>query len=144
PSDIYKALQQNNVVAAVGSTKGTNVALALKADADLHSVHDFQQLVIRANGNAIVGFGDVATVELGSESYASSVTFNGKQATFMGIEVAPDANSLDVIARVHQVLDNQIFPQLPEGMSGDVPYDGTEYIQDSIDEVVKTLIEAVV
>ena len=144
PSDVYKALQQNNVLAAVGSTKGTNVALDLKADTDLHSVHDFQQLVIRANGSAIVRLGDVATVELGSESYASSVTFNGKQATFMGIEVAPDANSLDVIARVHQVLDNQIFPQLPEGMSGDVPYDGTEYIQDSIDEVVKTLVEAVV
>src|SRR5699024_5525619 len=81
PSDVYRALQQNNVLAAVGSTKGTNVALDLKADTDLHSVHDFQQLVIRADGNAIVRLGDVATVELGSESYASSVTFNGQQAT---------------------------------------------------------------
>jgi multidrug efflux pump len=142
-SDVYAALQQNNVLAAVGSTKGTSVALDLKASTALNDAQAFRRLVIRSQGNAIVRLEDVADVELGSESYASSVTFNGKMATFMGVEVAPDANALDVIRDVREVLENEIFPQLPEGMSGDIPYDGTEYIQDSIDEVVKTLIEAV-
>lgn len=144
PSDVYTALQQQNVLAAVGSTKGTNVALDLKAGTDLNTAEQFKRLIIRSEGNAIVRLGDVADVELGSESYQSSVTFNGKKATFIGVEVGTDANALDVIAEVRKVLENQIFPQLPQGMSGDIPYDGTEYIQDSIDEVVKTLVEAVV
>ena len=144
PSDVYAALEQNNVLAAVGSTKGTNVALDLKAETDLNDVAGFRRLVIRAQDNAIVRLEDVADVELGSESYAASVTFNGQKATFMGIEVAPDANSLDVIAEVRKVLEDEIFPQMPEGLEGNIPYDGTEYIQDSIDEVVKTLVEAVI
>ncbi|HEX5678117.1 MAG TPA: efflux RND transporter permease subunit [Alcanivorax sp.] len=143
PSDVYGALQQNNVLAAVGGTKGSNVALDLKAATDLNTAEEFKRLIVRSEDNAIVRLEDVADVELGSESYQSSVTFNGKQATFMGIEVATDANALDVIAEVRNVLEEQVFPQLPEGMQGDIPYDGTEYIQDSIDEVVKTLIEAV-
>jgi len=143
PSEVYGALQQNNVLAAVGGTKGSNVALDLKAATDLNTTEEFERLIIRSEDNAIVRLEDVADVELGSESYQSSVTFNGKQATFMGIEVATDANALDVIEEVRGILENEVFPQLPEGMAGDIPYDGTEYIQDSIDEVVKTLIEAV-
>ncbi|HAB06088.1 MAG TPA: multidrug efflux protein, partial [Alcanivorax sp.] len=143
PSEVYGALQQNNVLAAVGGTKGSNVALDLKAATDLNTTEEFERLIIRSENNAIVRLEDVADVELGSESYQSSVTFNGKQATFMGIEVATDANALDVIEQVRGILEDEVFPQLPEGMAGDIPYDGTEYIQDSIDEVVKTLIEAV-
>ncbi len=131
PSEVYGALQQNNVLAAVGGTKGSNVALDLKAATDLNTTEEFERLIIRSEDNAIVRLEDVADVELGSESYQSSVTFNGKQATFMGIEVATDANALDVIEEVRGILENEVFPQLPEGMAGDIPYDGTEYIQDS-------------
>src|SRR5690606_4307317 len=74
---------------------------------------------------------------------STSVRFNGQKATFMGVDVAPDANSLDVIKAVREVLDNQIQPQLPEGLVMSIPYDSTEYIQDSIDEVIQTIIEAI-
>ncbi|HAD64163.1 MAG TPA: multidrug efflux protein, partial [Alcanivorax sp.] len=84
PSEVYGALQQNNVLAAVGGTKGSNVALDLKAATDLNTTEEFERLIIRSEDNAIVRLEDVADVELGSESYQSSVTFNGKQATFMG------------------------------------------------------------
>ncbi|MDX1804102.1 MAG: efflux RND transporter permease subunit [Alcanivorax sp.] len=144
PSDVYGALQANNVLSAVGGTKGSNVALDLKANTDLNNVDQFKRLVIRAKGDAIVRLEDVADVELGSESYSTSVTFNGQMATFMGIQVAPDANSLDVIKRVRDTLNKEIFPALPEGMVGSIPYDSTEYIQDSIDEVVSTIIEAII
>src|SRR5699024_10448045 len=60
----------------------------------------------------------------------------------IGIEVAPDANALDVIQAVHKVWNEDIIPELPEGLYADIPYDSTEYIQDSINEVVKTIIEA--
>jgi len=144
PSDVFRAIQANNVLSAVGGTKGSMVAVDLKAATDLNDLEQFKRLVVRASNNAIVRLEDIAEVELGSESYATSVTFNGKMATFMGISVAPDANALDVIGDVRGVLENDIFPQLPEGMRGDIPYDSTGYIQDSIDEVIKTLIEAVI
>lgn len=143
PADVYAALKANNVLSAVGGTKGTMVAVDLKANTDLQSVDDFKRMVVRAKGTAIVRLGDIAKVELGSESYSTSVRFNGQKATFMGVDVAPDANSLDVIKAVRDVLDTQVQPQLPEGLVMSIPYDSTEYIQDSIDEVIQTIIEAI-
>lgn len=143
-SDINQALQRNNVLSAVGSTKGHMVAVDLSAATDLSTVEDFEGLVIRSEGDTIVRLKDVAKVELGSESYNTSVTFNGKSATFMGIYVLPDANTLDVIAKVREAFHSEIIPQLPEGLHADIPYDSTRYIQDSIDEVIKTIVEAIV
>src|SRR5690606_15497982 len=85
-----------------------------------------------------------ADVVLGSENYGTSVRINGESATFMGIFVSPDANSLDVIADVRALWDNEIVPQLPEGLVATIPYDSTEAIQDAINEVVSTIIEAVI
>ena len=79
---------------------------------------------------------------LGSDSYGTSVRINGGDAaTFIGISVAPDANSLDVIKAVRKVWDNEIIPQLPQGMHDSIPYDSTEAIQDSINEVIRTIVE---
>ncbi|MCK0536812.1 efflux RND transporter permease subunit [Alcanivorax quisquiliarum] len=141
-ADVYRALQANNVLSAVGATKGALVSIDLTAETDLQTVAEFEQLIVRESGGAITRLRDVADVELGAESYASSVSFGDQAATFIGIEVAPDANALDVIRDVRVVWDNDILPELPEGLSADVPYDSTEYIQDSINEVVKTIIEA--
>jgi multidrug efflux pump len=142
-SDVYRALQRNNVLAAVGATKGTMVAIDLTAETDISTPEQFKALVIRTEGDAIVRLGDVADVVLGSENYNTSVFFNGQNATFMGIEVSPDANALDVIAAVRAVWESQIVPQLPEGLQASIPYDTTPYIRDAIREVVTTLIEAV-
>ncbi|MCH9691633.1 MAG: efflux RND transporter permease subunit [Gammaproteobacteria bacterium] len=143
PGDVSTALRQNNVLSAVGTTKGTRVAMDISAATDISSAKDFRRLVVRADGDRIVRLEDVSEIELGSESYTTSVSFNGSKATFFGIQVAPDANVLDVIKRVHKKLDNEIFPQLPEGIKAHIPYDSTEYIQDSINEVIKTIIEAI-
>ncbi|WP_237068708.1 efflux RND transporter permease subunit [Microbulbifer guangxiensis] len=141
--DVSAALRANNVLSAVGRTKGTMVTVEISADTDIATEDAFRQLVVRADGDRIVRLGDIAEVELGSESYESSVTFNGRSATFIAVEVAPDANALDVIRAVRAKLEQEIFPQLPQGMIGEIPYDSTEYIQDSINEVIKTIIEAV-
>ncbi len=143
-SDVYTALRSNNVLSAVGSTKGQMVSVDLTARTDLRTPEEFRQLVVREQNGAIVRLSDVADVELGSENYGTSVQFNGEAATFMGIFVSPDANSLDVIKAVRETWDNEIIPQLPEGVDGNIPYDSTEYIQDAIDEVITTIIEAVV
>ncbi len=143
-SDVAAALQSNNVLSAVGSTKGQMVAIDMTARTDLRNADEFRQLVIREQDGAIVRLGDVADVMLGSENYGASVRINGEAATFMGIFVSPDANSLDVIRNLRVLWDEQIVPQLPEGVTATIPYDSTEAIQDAINEVVSTIVEAVI
>ncbi|OYW92191.1 MAG: multidrug efflux protein, partial [Alishewanella sp. 32-51-5] len=143
-SDVSAALRGNNVLAALGSTKGQMVAVDLNAATDLRSAAEFEQLIVSSDGAAVVRLRDVATVELGAESYDSSVSFNGLAATFMGIEISPDANALDVIAEVRKVWDRDIIPQLPQGLDADIPYDSTEYIENAIDEVVISIVLALV
>ena len=143
-SDVFGALQSNNVLSAVGSTKGSLVSVDLTAQTDLQTAEEFEQLIVREEGGAIIRLEDIADIELGAESYATTVTFGDQAATFIGIEVAPDANALDVIQAVREVWDTDIIPELPEGLSGDIPYDSTEYIQSAIDEVLTTIVEAVI
>lgn len=143
-SDVSTALSSNNVLSAVGSTKGQMVAIDMTARTDLRNAEEFRKLVVREENGAIVRLGDVADVVLGSENYGTSVRINGEAATFMGIFVAPDANSLDVIKDVRKLWDSEIIPQLPEGIKATIPYDSTESIQDAINEVVTTIIEAVI
>lgn len=143
-SDVDAALRNNNVLSALGSTKGQMVSVDLTARTDLRTPDEFRELVIREQDGSIVRLGDVADVVLGSENYGASVRINGQAATFMGIYVSPDANSLDVIKAVRKVWNADIIPQLPEGVVGTIPYDSTEAIQDAIDEVISTIIEAVI
>lgn len=142
--EVHEALRRNNVLSAIGSTKGSMVSVGLTADTDLTTADEFRALVVRTEGDAIVRLGDVADVVLGAEDYNTSVSFNGKNATFMSIEVAPDANSLEVIDDVRAVWDGDIVPQLPEGLEARIPYDATAYIRNAISEVIQTLVEAVV
>jgi len=143
-SDVMQTLRANNVLSAVGRTRGQMVAIDLAADTDLRSVEEFEQLTVRSDRGAIVRLADIAEVELGSESYDSSATFNGMAATFIGVEIAPDANALDVIAQVRQVWNSEILPQLPDGLDANIPYDSTEYIQNAISEVMMTIALALV
>ncbi|OOF22037.1 multidrug efflux protein [Salinivibrio sp. IB574] len=141
-TDVIAALRSNNVLATLGRTKGQDVAIDLNAATDIHDVKQFEDLVISSDGQSVVRLSDVATVELGAESYQTSVNFNGLDATFIGIEVSPDANALDVIEAVNQVWDTDITTQLPQGLSAYIAYDSTEYIDNAIDEVVISIILA--
>ena len=140
PSDVRDALAKNNYLAALGRTKGSMVSVNLVANTNLQSADEFRQLVVKEQNGVIVRLGEVADVELGAENYDEDVRFNGQTATFMGVWVLPTANSLDVIKRVRAVIP-EIRAQLPAGMNVDIPYDSTEYIQNAIEEVLKTLSE---
>jgi multidrug efflux pump len=142
-SDVNAALASNNYLAAVGSSKGQAVTVDLTTDSNLHTVDEFKQLAIKQANGAIVRLQDVAKVELGSDSYNFNVAFSGKRSVFIGIKVAPDANVLDVAKRVRDAFP-EVQKQLPSGLTGEIVYDGTEFVNSSITEVVKTLIEALV
>ena len=100
PSQVRQALASNNYLAAVGQTKGSLVQVNLTANTDLSSVREFKQLVVRQKNGSVVRLGDLAEVVLGAEDYDTSVNFSGQTAVFIGMWALPNANSLDVIARV--------------------------------------------
>jgi multidrug efflux pump len=139
--DVYSAMAANNYLSAVGSTKGDMVAVDLVAGTDLHTLDEFRKLVIKKDGINIVYLDQVASVSMGSEDYNTNVAFSGKKSVFIAIKVAPQANLLDVAARVRAAVPD-IQQQLPVGLSGKVVYDSTKFITTSINEVVATLLEA--
>jgi multidrug efflux pump len=140
PSAVHDALASNNYLSALGRTKGSMVSVNLVANTDLRTADEFRDLVVKEENGVVVRLGDIADVVLGSENYEEEVRFNGEAATFMGVWVLPTANTLDVIRAVREELP-LIEAQLPAGMKVGIPYDSTEYIQDAIDEVLRTLGE---
>src|SRR6184192_3488815 len=140
PSAVRDALSKNNYLSALGKTKGSMVSVNLVANTDLQTAEEFRQLVVKQDKGVVVRLGEIADVVLGAENYDSDVRFNGQNSTFMGIWVLPTANSLEVIGRVREAMKD-IQAQLPSGMTGGIPYDSTEYIQNAIREVFKTLTE---
>jgi len=140
PVQIRQALSANNYLAALGHTKGSYMQVNLSANTDLNTVQEFKDLVLRAENNAIVRLSDVADVVLGSESYDDEVRHSGETTTFMGVWPMPNANTLDVMRLVRHELD-ALRAGLPKGMSAEIGYDATEYIERSIAEVMKTLGE---
>ncbi len=141
-SEVLARVREQNVLSAVGETKGAYVRIGLKANTDLRSEDEFRQLVIRSDGESVVRLGDVARVELGSETYDYGAGWDGDPATFIGIEVRPEANVLEVIDEVNAIWPS-ILAALPEGLEGQIGYDSTIYIRDAIAEVRSTLLEAV-
>jgi multidrug efflux pump len=140
PGQVRSALSRNNYLAAVGSTKGSLLQVNLTANTDLHTADDFKKLVVREDKGNLIRLSDIADVVLGAEDYNTEVRFSGQKAVFMGIWVLPNANSVEVIKRVRTEME-QIQKELPTGMTGQIAYDATAYINDAIHEVVKTLID---
>src|SRR2546423_5439203 len=140
PSTLRDALARNNYLSAIGSTKGSMVSVNLVANTNLKTPEEFRQLVIKNENGVVVRLGEVSDVVLGAQNYEQDVRFNGETATFMGVWVLPTANSLEVIKQVREAIPG-IQSQLPTGMKVGIPYDSTAYIQDAINEVLRTLTE---
>jgi multidrug efflux pump len=141
PADVSNALAANDFISAAGRTKGNMISVDLTAETGLHTVDEFRNLILKSQNGAIIRLGDVANVTLGAESYDTSVGFDGKEAVYVGIKVAPSANLLTVIKNVRQAF-TPIQQQLPEGLNGEIVYDATKYVNAAIHDVVKSLIEA--
>ncbi|MEO7599325.1 MAG: efflux RND transporter permease subunit, partial [Opitutus sp.] len=140
PSEVRAALQANNALAAVGSTKGSMLRVSLVANTDLKNVEEFKQMVVAQKNGVIIRLQDVAEVVLGAESYDQEVRFGGKTATFMGIWVLPTESTIEVIKRVREVMPD-IQRGLPAGLEATIAYDATKYIDDALHEIVHTLLE---
>lgn len=140
-TEVTAALEANNYISGLGTTKGRLVEVKLAAATDLNTVEEFKDLIVKNVDGAVIRLRDIATVSLGSDDYDSKSSFNGKSAVYIGIQVATSANLLTVIGGVKKLLP-EIIADLPTGISGAVLYDATEFVNSSIDEVIRSLVEA--
>lgn len=141
--DVNEAVRKYNFLAAAGEVKGQYVVTSINADTELKTPEAFAAIPLKTQGDSRVLLGDVARVEMGAESYNAISSFDGIPSVYIGVKGTPSANPLDVISEVRAVMP-EIGSQLPPGLKVTIAYDATRFIQASIDEVVKTLAEAVV
>jgi multidrug efflux pump len=141
--DVNEAVRKYNFLAAAGEVKGQYVVTSINADTELKTPEAFAAIPLKTQGDSRVLLGDVARVEMGAESYNAISSFDGIPSVYIGVKGTPSANPLDVISEVRAVMP-EIESQLPPGLKVTIAYDATRFIQASIDEVVKTLAEAVV
>ncbi|HLD66477.1 MAG TPA: multidrug efflux RND transporter permease subunit [Pseudomonas sp.] len=141
-NEVNDAVRQYNFLSAAGEVKGQYVVTSINAATDLKSAEAFAAIPIKTIGDSRVLIGDVARVEMGAENYDSISSFDGTPSVYIAIKGTPSSNPLDVIKEVRKILP-QLEAQLPPNLKVSIAYDATLFIQASIDEVVKTLFEAV-
>jgi multidrug efflux pump len=141
-TDVRNAIAGSNFLSAPGKTQNELVAFRIEMQTTLQDATTFAALPIRSNGDNVVHLRDVAKVELAPASTDVKVSFNGKLGTFLGIFPTPAANPLSVSTAVIAELP-RIQEGMPKGTSIYMVYDSTKFIRASIEEVFKTIGEAV-
>ncbi len=148
PSDVMAAIQQQNIQAPVGRIGAKPMAddqqfqLSVQTKGRLASPEEFGAVVIRANPDgSYLRVRDVARVELGAQNLDIASRLNGKDAVAMAIYLSPGANAVATAARVNDALANA-QRSFPKGITAKVVYDTSQFVSDTIYEVIKTLLEA--
>ena len=150
PSDVVSAIQAQNAQVAVGQLGGTpaidgqQINATITAQDRLQTPEQFRAIVVRANPDgSTLRLGDIARVEIGSESYSVISRYNGKPASGIAISLATNANALSTAEGVAELIE-QMKPSFPPGLRVTIPFDTTPFVRASITEVVKILLEAFV
>src|SRR5579864_7440265 len=143
PGDVQAAIAANNFQAAAGQAKGFFIVSNVSASTDLQNLEQFKKMIVKSKDGGFVRIDDIATVELAAQSTDASVAFNGEHAIFIGVQATPTGNPLTLVKGV-RALFPELERNLPPSMKMKVAYDSTKFIQSSIDEVEKTLAEAVI
>jgi len=139
--DVNDAVRRENYISAAGTTRGELVRASVDAETDVQDPEKFAEIVVRQEGDKRVRLGDVAEVELASDTYESAAYSSGKETVFIAITEAPGANPLEVAARVKSKV-KEIETQLPADMTIFMDSDLSISISEGLEEVGKTLIEA--
>lgn len=142
-SQVMGALSQNNVQTAAGNANGYYVTYKNKVETTTKSAEELGNLIVYSQGDKLVRLRDIADVQLDKESDSVRSAANGSDAVVLGIEAASSANPLTVAQDVYPLFDI-IQKNLPDSIKGSILYDATKAINSSINEVVKTIIEATV
>ncbi|WP_443698764.1 efflux RND transporter permease subunit [Pseudomonas sp.] len=150
PLDVKDAIQAQNVqvssgqLGALPASGNQQLNATITSQTQLRSAAEFEDILLRTQTDgAQVRLRDVARVELGSESYSNASRFNGKPAAGLAIKLAPGANALDTVKAIDARIE-EFKPFFPQGVQVQKPYDTTPFVRISIEEVVRTLVEAIV
>jgi multidrug efflux pump len=148
-SDVIAAVNAQNAQVTAGQLGGTpavegqQLNAVISAQERLHTPEQFSDIVLRSNPDgSVLKLGDVARVEIGSESYGFLSRFNGQPAAGIAISLATGANAIETSAAIRQALD-QLRPFFPSGLDAVVPFDTTPFVRVAVKEVIKTLAEAI-
>ncbi|WBU63766.1 efflux RND transporter permease subunit [Paracoccus aerodenitrificans] len=150
PSDVVTAVSAQNTQISAGAfgtrptMDGQQLNATVTAQSLLSTPEEFRQIVLRAEENGgLVLLQDVAEVEIGAESYVAEAEYNGRPSSGMALSLSPGANALDTAERVKERM-NEFAEFFPEGVEYVIPFDTSPFVEISIEEVIKTLIEAIV
>jgi multidrug efflux pump len=150
PADVNSAIAQQNAQVASGTigdlplAPGQEITATVVVTGQLNSVEQFGNIVLRANPDgSTVRLRDVARIELGGQSYATSARLNGKPSTGIGLQLAPSGNALES-AELVKARMQELSKYFPAGMKYTIPFDSSKFVSISISQVVETLIEAVI
>jgi multidrug efflux pump len=150
PSNVVEAIKSQNAQFSAGvlgdlpAPSSQRMATSIVITGQLSSPEEFGNIVLRANPNgSTVRIRDIARVEIAGQSYGFSARLNGKQIAAVGVQLTPTANALET-ARLVRAKMEELSKYFPAGMSYVIPYDTSLFIKISIEEVIKTLLEAVV
>ena len=148
PGAVLAAIREQNAQTAGGSigaqpiADGQQITATITTDGRFTSVEEFENIILRAStGAAVVRLGEVARVEIGAQTYATSTTLNGKPMAGMAVQLATGANALATAEGVKARMA-ELSSGLPGDVAWSIPYDTTPFVQASVEEVVKTLVEA--
>ena len=149
PSDISAAIKAQNTQVSAGqlgglpARKGQQLNATVTAQSRLQTPEQFRDIILKsATDGSLVRLSDVATVELGAESYTTSSTYNGMPAAGLAINLATGANAINTAEAVQATI-TRLSSTFPQGVKAVYPYDTTPFVRLSIEEVVKTLFEAI-
>lgn len=148
PSAVLSAIREQNSQTAGGSLGAlpnldkTQISATIITQNRFSSVKQFEKIILRAeSGGATVRLEDVARVEIGAQNYSSSTSLNGQPMAGMAIQLATGANALSTAQGVEDRM-KELDSSLPSDVEWKIPYDTTPFVKTSIEEVVKTLLEA--
>ena len=146
PSDVVSAIQSQNMEVGVGAVGNppdngdAQFSFTLTSQGRLITPEEFSDIILRSDENGLLRLKDVAKVELGSESYSAVAKVNGKPAALIGVEQLPGANALDVAKGALAEMD-RLAQYFPEGVHYEVVLNATDYVRESLDDVVVTFVE---
>ena len=149
-ADVTAAIRAQNAQVSAGeigslpNVAGQGISATVVVNGQLGTVEQFGNVTLRANADgSSVRLKDVARIELGAQTYATSARLNGKPSTGVGVQLSPSGNAL-ATAKAVRARMQELEKFFPKGMSWTIPYDSSRFIETSLRQVAETLVEAIV
>ncbi|WP_108838110.1 efflux RND transporter permease subunit [Tateyamaria sp. Alg231-49] len=146
PADVIAAIQEQNIIVSAGqigappAPDGQQFQYSVTAQGRLSQASEFENIIVRTgDSGSVLRLGDIARIELGASSYGVSGRYQGQPATVLAVYQAPGENALGVAQGVYSELE-RLSAAFPQDVEYEVPFDSTDFVEQSLNDVVSTLI----